>query len=993
VSTYVRGEFCLTRVCLKPPFLVTMCLFMHRDIVILLVQYPSCCGSMLATINQMSDSGRPTTPLRVPGEESGVRERFTRSMVLQSSEEEIPIIKSEPRKGKSEKGPTNRGSPFSVEPKARRRLTPKVEYAGYKGMISRLQEDATDAIRTRTRDLIERRQSIQIASPHVEDNISSVEDDISPAQRQQYSSQDEQPFYSGYNSTMKEPKRKYYAVRRGRIPGIYRTWDSCEKQVEGFSGCEFKSFNTEEGALQYLVAVKTHQKFEDTNDQLRESALPTSREVYDGTYAQCPFRNDAVYPIPGTALRRNVTQRRSQGRTKDRVSLGETSVPLETLLARKPQPRDIDVEYQTEALLFTPPQLSTAMPDDAIDCQDGNLPRVRPTKAQDLWNQKSKIEEDMYSALVENDEGTYRALEVKQQEINSQICLILAPTLPSSFSSFSNGTTGDDNRMGHYHNESFESPSMYNGDDNQSTAADWHYTGSSYVIYLATRETTVPWTVWATMPVSLLVQAAVTLLSRSRILVTAETVLLVHEGIIMDADGLLSDYPVLIDDVVTVTVTVPRGGSVSDRKVPTGPTDSRNRPMHTSKPRPTMDPNMESRHGRAGTRGRDGMPNGNKSVERRGTSNRLEDNYDDKPVERNYDDKEEGGRDSRSYDKIKQTFKCPKFSGQTKDWKQWNKGFQRYLSIWDLGHVLHPDFFEELPLSKLKMKDNKFVYYILEDATQSSALASSYVRQAPIENGFEAYYTLHDGFVFAGATASTILINELSNFRFKQSETPTELIMRLEELFQDLEMLPNEAALVFNDTQKIGYLLGALRHESQWATVASTITSEQLKGKTTFRQACEELKVRCEADKAYSLIDKQIHNKKKVHGLKAKVVVDDVQEESTDVGGGLNDEVKALISSMSKRLNQVDEIGTTKTPRNKKGKRVYEQRKCIAKGCTGQSTFLLCGLHYHSMVSGKNPTVELENGWGNATFSTTTNSVVYPPGVPSDLLPKPKKSQ
>ncbi len=43
---------------------------------------------------------------------------------------------------------------------------------------------------------------------------------------------------------------------------------------------------------------------------------------------------------------------------------------------------------------------------------------------------------------------------------------------------------------------------------------------------------------------------------------------------------------------------------------------------------------------------------------------------------------------SRSQDKIKQTFKCPRFSGNAKDWKAWNKGFQRYLSIWDLGYVL-----------------------------------------------------------------------------------------------------------------------------------------------------------------------------------------------------------------------------------------------------------------------------------------------------------------
>jgi hypothetical protein len=65
---------------------------------------------------------------------------------------------------------------------------------------------------------------------------------------------------------------------------------------------------------------------------------------------------------------------------------------------------------------------------------------------------------------------------------------------------------------------------------------------------------------------------------------------------------------------------------------------------------------------------------------------------------------------------------------------------------------------------------------------------------------------LHDGFVFAGTTTSTILLNELANFRFKQNETPTELILRSEEIFQDLEMLPNNAAMKFNDTQCIGYV-------------------------------------------------------------------------------------------------------------------------------------------------------------------------------------------
>jgi hypothetical protein len=295
-------------------------------------------------------------------------------------------------------------------------------------------------------------------------------------------------------------------------------------------------------------------------------------------------------------------------------------------------------------------------------------------------------------------------------------------------------------------------------------------------------------------------------------------------------------------------------------------------------------------------------------------------------------------------------------------------------------------------LVKWKLRDNRLVYYIIEDATQGLPLASSYVRQAPAQNGFEAYYTLHDGYVFAGSTASTLLLNELANFRFKQDESPTELIMRLEEVFQDLEMLPNEAALAFNDTQKIGYLLGALRHESQWSTVASAITSEQLKGKTTFKQACEELKVRCEAQKAYSLMDKQVINRRKVQGHKAKVVNDDapviMSEES-----GCDDEVKAFISSMSKRLNKNNDSVGDKPHKGKKGKKIYEERECIAKGCSGQTTFPLCGICYHSLVSGKKTTVELDNGWGNATFSTETNSITYPSGVPSDIIPKPKKAQ
>lgn len=45
---------------------------------------------------------------------------------------------------------------------------------------------------------------------------------------------------------------KFYAVKKGRTPGIYRTWDECKKQTDGFSGAEYKSFTKITDATDYL---------------------------------------------------------------------------------------------------------------------------------------------------------------------------------------------------------------------------------------------------------------------------------------------------------------------------------------------------------------------------------------------------------------------------------------------------------------------------------------------------------------------------------------------------------------------------------------------------------------------------------------------------------------------------------------------------------------------------------------------------------------------
>ena len=46
--------------------------------------------------------------------------------------------------------------------------------------------------------------------------------------------------------------QKDYAVKIGKTPGIYRTWEECKAMVHGFPGAVYKSFPTEEEAISFL---------------------------------------------------------------------------------------------------------------------------------------------------------------------------------------------------------------------------------------------------------------------------------------------------------------------------------------------------------------------------------------------------------------------------------------------------------------------------------------------------------------------------------------------------------------------------------------------------------------------------------------------------------------------------------------------------------------------------------------------------------------------
>lgn len=63
---------------------------------------------------------------------------------------------------------------------------------------------------------------------------------------------------------------KYYAVKVGKVPGIYKTWPECQKMVNGFSGAKYKSFTSYEDAEDYLKEDSFSLKIVDDESKLRD---------------------------------------------------------------------------------------------------------------------------------------------------------------------------------------------------------------------------------------------------------------------------------------------------------------------------------------------------------------------------------------------------------------------------------------------------------------------------------------------------------------------------------------------------------------------------------------------------------------------------------------------------------------------------------------------------------------------------------------------------
>jgi len=75
---------------------------------------------------------------------------------------------------------------------------------------------------------------------------------------------------------------KFYAVKVGKVPGVYNTWTECEMQVKGFSGAIYKSFTSQEEARDFLDETNKNSDIEK-----KEIIQSVGLLVYvDGSYSK-----------------------------------------------------------------------------------------------------------------------------------------------------------------------------------------------------------------------------------------------------------------------------------------------------------------------------------------------------------------------------------------------------------------------------------------------------------------------------------------------------------------------------------------------------------------------------------------------------------------------------------------------------------------------------------------------------------------------------------
>lgn len=90
--------------------------------------------------------------------------------------------------------------------------------------------------------------------------------------------------------------KKYYAVVKGKIPGIYFTWEDCKAQIEHFPGAVYKGFQTIAEAEEFVRKADTCEELPQVSESIREEKEQlVSTDIHliayvDGSYDHSQLR-------------------------------------------------------------------------------------------------------------------------------------------------------------------------------------------------------------------------------------------------------------------------------------------------------------------------------------------------------------------------------------------------------------------------------------------------------------------------------------------------------------------------------------------------------------------------------------------------------------------------------------------------------------------------------------------------------------------------------
>ena len=201
-------------------------------------------------------------------------------------------------------------------------------------------------------------------------------------------------------------RRKFYAVRKGHHPGVYRTWAEAKKQMDGYPGGYHEAFSSEAGAYKSLEAGA------DTDSEAEESVEEESGSDYENrARPTAPYRAqtarvteqmpDAEARVPATELFTPVTTDVSKGNPK---GLFGKDIMVETTVLKRLCPKGVSVEMQKSLAAATLDATSlegTYCVDDALDpgkegeiaeltaaIRGGGEPGTRPVDS--LWQRASR---------------------------------------------------------------------------------------------------------------------------------------------------------------------------------------------------------------------------------------------------------------------------------------------------------------------------------------------------------------------------------------------------------------------------------------------------------------------------------------------------------------------------------------------------------------------------------------------------------------------------